>query len=489
MACRGFGCNDSASDRFAVTQSSGLRRAILASSSFLRNATDRLSLSAMRYLTIVTALLVAAQTSQTTPVVAPIPTFKEVSGTGPMFSGLQRLPMDEDLAHFKYIVKEYFISGTAQGQPYTTRILVRRPADARQFSGIVLAEPMHPTGNSWMFHFLHTYVMSQGHISLEIVTASVPLFTQANVERYKSLAIADAQANEILAQVGALMKSGGSHGPLEGLPMRKMILMGTSASATALTAYLPAHMVYRADGMKPIFDGFLPTSIGGNGPIMKVDVPLILMPTMTEIVAEAATGNRYRRPDGDVPGDQFRIYEVAGMAHNDSRINPVYDPDPCKYPVSRFPQGLGLSAGLERLIQWIDKGKVPPHADYVVVDNDLKNDGSVLTLDANGNPKGGVRSTYVDVPVNRYIAPNEPNPTPIPNPSPLTAAASVQLFCNIAGYEVPITRGQVQALYKSKKEYQAKVEQRANQLIKEGWLSPAYKNLILADAMKVNLWN
>jgi len=91
--------------------------------------------------------------------------------------------------------------------------------------------------------------------------------------------------------------------------------------------------------------------------------------------------------------------------------------------------------------------------------------------------------------VNRYIAPNEPNPTPIPNPSPLTAAASVQLFCSIAGYEVPLTRGQVQALYKSRKDYQSKVEQRADQLIKEGWLSPAYKNLILADAMKINLWN
>src|SRR6185436_1394454 len=108
-----------------------------------------------------------------------------------------------------------------------------------------------------------TYVMSQGHISLEIVTASVPLFTQANAERYKTLAIAAGQENEILAQVGALIKTGGSRGPLEGLPMRKMILMGTSWSAAALTTYLPAHMVYRAAGMKPIFDGFLPTSIGG----------------------------------------------------------------------------------------------------------------------------------------------------------------------------------------------------------------------------------
>jgi hypothetical protein len=446
-------------------------------------------MSAMRNLTIAIALLLTAQTSQTTPLVTPIPTFKEVTGPAPMFAALQRLPADEDLAHFKYIVKEYFVSGTAQGQPYTTRILVRRPADAKKFSGIVLAEPMHPTGNSWMFHFLHTYAMSQGHITVEIVTASVPLFTQANAERYKTLAIAPAQVNEILAQVGALVKKDGSHGPLEGLPMRKMILMGTSASAAALTAYLPAHMIYRADGMKPIFDGFLPTSMGGNGPIMKVDVPLILMPTMTEIVASAAGGNKYRRPDGDAPGDQFRIYEVAGLAHNDSRINPVYDPDPCKYPVSRFPQGVGLSAGLERLIQWVDKGKVPPHADYVVVDNDLKNDGSVLALDANGNPKGGVRNTYVDVPVNRYISPNEPNPKPIPNPSPLTAAASVELFCSIAGYEVPIASEKIQVLYKSKKDYQSKVEQRANQLLKEGWLSPAYKDLILADAMKVNLWN
>jgi hypothetical protein len=443
----------------------------------------------MRYLTITIALLLAAPASQTTAVVAPIPAFREVTGPGPMFTALQRLPADEDLAHFKYIVKEYFVSGTAQGQPYTTRILVRRPADAKRFSGIVLAEPMHPTGNSWMFHFLHTYVMSQGHISLEIVTSSVPLFTEANAERYKSIAFAPAQANEILAQVGALVKRGGSHGLIEGLPMRKLILMGTSASAAALTAYLPAHMTYRIDGMKPIFDGFLPTSMGGNGPIMKVDVPLILMPTMTEIVAEAPAGNRYRRPDGDAPGDQFRIYEVAALAHNDSRINPVYDPDPCKFPVSRFPQGMGLSAGLERLIQWVDKGKAPPHADYVVVDNDLKNDGSVIALDANGNPKGGVRNTYVDVPVNRYIAPNEPKPMPIPNPSPLTAAASVQLFCSIAGYEVPLTREKVQTLYKNKKDYQAKVEQRMNQLLKEGWLSPAYKDLILADAMKVNLWN
>ncbi len=424
------------------------------------------------------------------PVVATMPTFREITGPGAMFPGLQALPADEDMAHFKYIVREYFVSGIAQGQPYTTRILVRRPSDVKKFSGIVVAEPMHPSGNSWMFHFVHTYAMTQGHISLEIVTGSTAQFTMANMDRYQELQIGNNQANEIIAQVGLLAKSGRRDGPLEGLQMRKMILMGTSASAATVTGYLPAHMIYRTSDMTPIFDGFLPTSQGGNNPIMKVDVPLILMPTMTEVVAGAANGNRYRRPDGDAPGDQFRIYEVAGMAHNDSRINPTYEPDPCKYPVSRFPQGMGMTVGLDHLIQWVDKGKIPPHAEYITVDNDTKNDGSVLELDANGNAKGGVRNPYVDVPVNRYGAPNEAATPPISNPSPMVAgrgANGAAFFCGIGGYQLPLTKEQTQALYKNRKDYQSKVEQRTNQLIKDGWLSPVYKDLILSDAAKITL--
>jgi hypothetical protein len=42
----------------------------------------------------------------------------------------------------------------------------------------------------------------------------------------------------------------------------------------------------------------------------------------------------------------------------------------------------------------------------------------------------------------------------------------------------------MQKLYKNKKEYQTKVEQRVNQLIKEGWFLPVYKDLVLTDATK-----
>jgi hypothetical protein len=418
-----------------------------------------------------------------------MPTFKTVNGPGPMFPAMQVLPADEDLARFKYITKEYFVSGIAQGQPYTTRVVVRRPSDARKFSGIVVAEPMHPTGNDWMFYFLHTYLMSEGHIGVEIATGSLPLFTTANAARYKDLEIANGQVNEILAQAGMLLKSDRYDGPMEGLPVRKVILTGTSASAAIVAAYLPAHMIYRDADLKPIFDGFLPTSIGDTNVMAKVDVPMIQMPTMTEVVRMASSGNKYRRADGDAPGDQFRIYEIAGMAHIDSRINPVYTPNPCKFPMSEFPEGMGLAAGLDRLIQWVDKKKTPPRAEYVVVDNDTANDGSVLALDANGNPKGGVRNTYVDVPAYRYIAPNEAATPPIASPSALVASqgpGGPALFCGIASYQLPLSADQMKTLYKTKKEFQNKVEQRANALIKEGWISPAYKDLILSDAAKVD---
>jgi len=423
-----------------------------------------------------------------TRVTATMPTFKAVNGPGPVFSALHPLPPDGDLARARYVAKEYFVSGIAQGQPYTTRLLVRRPSDYRKFSGIVVAEPMHPTGNDWMFYFMYNHLMSQGHVAVEITTGSLQLFKEANAARYKELEIAANQANEILAQVGLLLKDERPDGPLEGLGLRKMILSGSSASAAAVLNYLPAHMLYRAQEMKPIFDGFLPTSNGGNNPIMKVDVPVVHMPTMTEVVAGAANGNRYRRPDGDAAGDQFRIYEVAGMAHIDSRYTPIYTPNPCMHPVSLFPHGMGLAAGLERLIQWVDKGKAPPRAEYITVDNNTANDGSVLALDANGNAKGGVRNPFVDVPAFRYVAPNEPASPPIPNPSPVVSGqgpGGAQLFCGIAGYQMPLSAEQMKALYKSKKDYENKVEQRTNSLIKDGWISPAYKDLILADAAKV----
>src|SRR5690349_21440026 len=61
-----------------------------------------------------------------------------VEGPGSMFDSTPSLPPGKGLASFKYDVKEYFVSGTANKQPYKTRIVVRKPSDNARFSGLVL---------------------------------------------------------------------------------------------------------------------------------------------------------------------------------------------------------------------------------------------------------------------------------------------------------------------------------------------------------------
>jgi hypothetical protein len=407
---------------------------------------------------------------------APHPTVSApVTGPGAMFPGLRQVPAGTGLEDHGYAVTEYFVSGTASGKPYTTRILVRQPEDRSRFSGVVVAEPMHASGNSWMFFFTRLYVMRNGHISVEIApqkAGTEATIVASNPQRYAPINLPEqGQASEIIAQVGALLKSNGPTSPLAGLQVRRMILMGTSQSAGTLRAYLPAHAVWRMPDGAPIFDGFLPTSTAGM-PIPKVDVPLIQIPTQTEVVRGAEGGSAYRRPDGDAPGDQFRMYEVAGMPHNDSRENPTYSPDPCKMPVSQFPVGAMMAVGLHHVIAWADKGTVPPRAERVVVEN------GALALDANGNARGGVRNTYVDVPAATYAVPNSADPKP---------GTRDDFYCSIAGYQTPLSIERLRALHTDAATYRRKVQQRLDELTKAGWFLPEYAEQVTGDAEKVQI--
>ena len=414
------------------------------------------------------------------PIASPLPTISaEVTGPGPMFESLMELKPGDDMAHFKYEAHEYFVSGTANGQPYTTRIVIRRPAEPAKFSGLVLAESMHPSGNAWMFHFTHTYSMSAGHISLDVLTSTHVPFAEFNAERYKSLRVGPGQAPEILAQVGSLMKSKQADNPLARFALRRMVLAGTSASAGVLVGYLPAHMVLRLTDMKPIYDGFLPTSTGAT--IRQIDVPMIQVPTMTEVMNGTATA----RQDGDAAGDQFRVYEFPGMAHIDSRDAAAYYPNPCKLPISRFPLAAYMSVALNHLWQWVDKGTLPPRADRILVDRNVANDGSVMALDQHGNARGGIRNVYVDVPVKKYGVRNEGAVPPIPNAHPFVAVrgeAAQNQLCGLAGYEAAFSQAELKKLYKDKKDYLRRVERSLDESTRQGWFLPVYRSTVLADA-------
>jgi hypothetical protein len=420
----------------------------------------------------------------TQPTAVSIPTVSaEVTAPGKMFDSSTSLPPSKDLAHFKYEAKEYFVSGTANGKPYSTRIVVRKPASNGKFSGLTIVEAMHPSGAAHMFEFTSDYTMSSGHMAVEVVTNFAELLTQ-NRDRYKDQTISGDQVPEVLAQVGALIKQKPAGTPFANLTTRKMVMLGTSATAGILINYLNAHKVYRTPDMQRIYDGFLPMSTGAT--VQQVDAPVIQVPTMTEVVG----ANLTTRADGDAAGDQFRLYEFAGMAHVDSRDSVRFKPDPSTTAggkaSSNFPVQAYMSVALRNLLEWVDKGKVPPRAERIVVDRN-NDDGSPMALDENGNAKGGIRNPYVDVPVSKFGVPNEPANPAIQNPSAWIASHNngAQTMCRLGGYQVAFSKEQLQKLYTNKKTYVDRVKKNLDQMEKAGWSLPVYRDLILEDAAKV----
>ncbi|MCZ6774801.1 MAG: alpha/beta hydrolase domain-containing protein [Proteobacteria bacterium] len=410
------------------------------------------------------------------PTAVAIPTISaKVTGPGTMYQSVQSWPPGKDLPHFNYVEEEYLVTGTARGEPYKTRIVVRKPADDAQFSGFVMMEAMHPSGHTPIFEYTSNYFMDSGHIDVEVVTGGLNFLTEHNPARYEGIQVSNSQVSEILAQIGAAIKSDHATSPIAGLGLRNMVLAGTSATAGILVRYLPGHMVYRTPDMERIFDGFLPHANGST--IQRVDVPLIQVPTMTEVMRGAATP----RQDGDEPGNQYRLYEFAGMAHVDSRQSIRFQPHPCAMPMSQFPLQAYVSVALHHLLRWVDEGITPPRADRVLVDRNPTNDGSLMALDALGNPIGGIRNPYVDAPTAKHIFPNALAEPEIPNAHPAAGT-----MCRLGSGQEVFSAAKLRELYGDKQTYLNRVESQVRGLEAAGWSLPVYREMIMADADKVH---
>jgi hypothetical protein len=422
---------------------------------------------------LVSATLVRADAS--TP---PVPNvLGRLTGPGLMYPNpaISVVPDAPKVEDFPYVTEEYYVSGTARDVPYRTRIIVRRPMDPSTFSGVVVAEALHAGGRSLLFEWSRVSILTRRHMFVEIVhsLANINLLKTFNAERYGSLRIEMGQTNDVIAQIGMLIKSG--TGPFAGYRVQKITLMGTSASSGTVRNYLADHSTVRMANGGPIFDGFLLTSTNGNTPLPIVDVPMIQMPTQTEVVTWAAKGIEYRRPDSDEPGNRFRLYEVAGMPHNNSRENPGFQNDPCTLPVTDFPAGAFTALALNYLVDWIAKGKTPPHAPPIAVDQNTANDGSALALDEYGNAKGGIRNIWVDVPTatNGVFGKGKTD--------------AQDRLCQLAGTKVPLADATLKKLYPAASDYTKKAERRLNELIGQGWFLPEYADSVRRDLAATRL--
>jgi hypothetical protein len=408
------------------------------------------------------------------PVVAPIPTIAPLTGSGKAYDSSAALWPGNGVKEHDYVIDEYRIAGTAANMPYATRLVIRRPKDNKKFSGLVVAEAMHPAGAAHAFEYNSLYLMDEGHIAVEIDTAGADLIAKYNPERYGFITFANEQTNEILAQAGALIKSPQS--PIANLGLRKMILWGTSASSGILVNYLPSHKVFKLSNMANIYDGFMPTMNGST--IRPVDVPMIQVPTQREYQSVATSAQ-----DSDEPGKQMRVYEFPAMAHLDSRNTTArFTQEDCIHPLSKFPIDAYTSVALHHLLQWVDKGIPAPRAPRVVMDMFADNDGSLMQLDESGNPVGGIRNTYVDLPTFKYTMINEPNPN---STGAGLGRMQTPLLCSLSGWQTAIPQATLKQKYSTPAEYVRKIEARLKELEVQGWSLPIYHDVIMSDARAV----
>ena len=144
---------------------------------------------------------------------------------------------------------------------------------------------------------------------------------------------------------------------------------------------------------------------------------------------------------------------------------------------------------LHHLLRWVDEGVSPPRAQRILLDRDESNDGSSMALDAHGNPLGGIRSPYVDVPAAKYAPVNTAAEPLIANPSEYVRANGLQgaqTMCRLSAYQEPFSQAQLRELYGSKREYLRKFEARLNELERASWSLPLYHATIMADVSKTD---
>ena len=437
-------------------------------------------------------------------------------------------PSEIDLAAFGYLEQEFFVSGTAtsftSAEPltadgewtvapgdtahYVTRILVRRPTDARKFNGTVIVEWLNVSGGldaapDWTFThpmlkhegFAWVGVSAQlagvsgtgGPIGLDLSLKSV------NPVRYAPLVHpGDSFSYDMFSQVAQAIRHPAGLAPLGNLKPRRVIAIGESQSAFRLVTYV--------NGIHPlaqVYDGFLIHSRGDDAaPLSEkpqpaidpptpafvrtdVDVPVLIFETETDLTMLGYFSAR--QPDTD----RIRLWEVAGTAHDDAyglgvgpgdagtgAIDTTYLPPQtsifgvitCDEPINAGPQHYVENAALVRLNRWVRTGRAhgasAPRMQVVA--------GPPITIerDAYGNALGGIRTPQVDVPVATLSGLGQ------------TGGA----FCSLFGTTTAFDASTLAALYPSHEAYVTAVLASARRAVRDGYLLTADTRAIRAAA-------
>lgn len=409
--------------------------------------------------------------------------------TGPVTGGNGAVVLEGTsfgLSSVGYTQSEFFLSGTAASYvpaaplgsdgnwqvtpastaPYTTRIVVDRPANPARFNGTVIVEWLNvsaglDTAADWVYG--HNELIRDGFawVGVSAQATGVSALKAVDPVRYAALSHpGDSHSYDIFSQAGQAVRDS-SATVLSGLHPRTVLAEGESQSAFRLTTYIDA-----IQPMAHVYNGFLVHSRGAGSAALSqapqadvptpqvvyfrpdLGVPVLAVETETDLMLLGYLAAQ----QADSPG--FRLWEVAGTAHADdyianlgagdaggtagpqelaSMLNPPTGTPAfsCALPIDTGEGHYVVDAAEYALNRWVTAGIPPATAPLLQVDTSGATPSFVL--DANGNVKGGVRTPAVDVPVATLSG----------------LGQSGSSFCFLFGTTAPFSAAKLAALYPS----------------------------------------
>ncbi|MDO9711912.1 alpha/beta hydrolase domain-containing protein [Paracraurococcus lichenis] len=432
-------------------------------------------------LTMLASLPLGAEPVPVPSVTGPVPTSAppgDASHDYPFFA------TNLDLSKYGYVEEEFFIEGTATrydlgapdfagktalptasvldgGHPYKTRMVVRRPTDARRFNGTVVLEWYNVTNLydveiDWLQS--HEFLMRNGYAWVGVSAQNAGIATPGtglkdwSPRRYGTLDVTaggtvsgDALSYDIFSQAAQAVRSSGRGQGVQvmgDLRVRSIIGSGDSQSAGYLGVYVNAvHPLAHA------IDALLLHS-GGQVTREDVDIPVFKLLTETDVTSLNLGANL--QPDTD----RIRTWTVAGASHSDVQllayrgslqtrdlgtVPAVGDAAGCTLPPRSIIPAYKVQDTIYRdLRRWLRGGVEPPQApplDVVTLGPPVQ-----LARDEQGNALGGIRLA-------EHAVPTALN----------TGVNSGQGFCNLWGASVPFDAATLQGLYASHDDYVERV--------------------------------
>jgi len=419
-----------------------------------------------------------------------------------------------DLASHDYVEQEFSASGTAHAfratsspsdgkwsiapttsAAYSTRVLVRRPANPKNFSGTVVVEWMNESAGESApdWDYLNPEIMDAGDAWVGVsaqslgvdggkslltggeVTGSVQGLTQQDPQRYGSLhQPGDQYSFDIYDQIAFGLRSATSKllGPLH---PHHILALGESQSAAYLTTFAdalephdyPYNGIFihsRGTSGAPLDGG----SIRPSGPqkplLIRTDlrVPVFMSETQTDLIMLGYA------PAQQPNTDRIRTWEIAGTSHAD-----IYEVGGnasvlgCTTNINTGPQHVVVQAAFADFSRWVLAGTPPPEP----VPFKLQSTSPpALALDQHGNVIGGVRTPAVEVPVSTLTG---------------SAPPGTSTICSLFGTTTPFSSQELTTLYGSKTNYLSRYTAALDRAISERYLLPSERAELLAQAQQV----